>query len=331
MAVNTVVIQTAFPGDAILTLPLLQELKKKYPDGKTGVVAIPATGKIFESSPAVDEVFILNKRDKHKRIKDVRRFAAGLKSAGYNKIISSHRSLRSAMIVYFSRIKDSTGFNTSAFPFIFSRTVKYEQSDHEVKRNLSLIDFADDWKIKPEIKISDEENNIISETLSALNGKMIAVAPGSVWATKKYPENYFSELIRKLSDKGYNVVLIGGDSDRELCERIITESKTNAVNIAGKFSIPGTVGFLQNCELLISNDSAPVHMGMAAGVKVCALYCSTVPSFGFYPYLHGSHSIGINDLRCKPCGIHGYKECPEKHFDCGRKFHPDMVLGKIFS
>ena len=134
-----------------------------------------------------------------------------------------------------------------------------------------------------------------------------------------------------MSEGNYNIVTVGGVSDRELCDRIIRESGVSANNLAGEYSIPETVEVLKNCDLIISNDSAPAHMGVAAGIKVYTIYCSTVPAFGFYPYGEKDKSIGLDDLRCKPCGIHGYKKCPESHFNCGNNLTPQTVVSKIFS
>lgn len=331
MLAKTLVIQTAFPGDAILTLPLIQKLKETEADRTIGVIAIPATKDIFISSPVVDEVFVLDKRGEHKKLRDVKKFAKQFSTLGYNKIITPHRSLRTALLVYFSAIKDSTGFSNAALPFVFNKVVTYDKRAHEVKRNLSLIDYAGDWRIKPVIEISQECRDKIRERMQRAGENVVAVAPGSVWETKKYPEEYFSEIIKKLAGKKNNVVLVGGKSDKELCARIIAKAGVSAYNFAGEFTIPETTELLRHCEMLICNDSAPTHMGVAAGIRVNTIYCSTVPSFGFFPYGEYDNSIGLDELRCKPCGIHGYKKCPESHFDCGLKLTPESVISKIFS
>jgi len=331
MPQKILIIQTAFPGDAILTLPLIQVLKKRDSKNHIGVVSIPATADVFNASPYVDEVFVLDKRGKHKSIASVIKFAKIFKNSGYTSIITPHRSLRTAMLVYFSGIKNSTGFSNSTLPIVFTNIIKYDKAAHEVERNLSLIDYHGDWRIIPELQVESGEGSRVTEIVNKYPGKKVAIAPGSVWETKKYPEEYFATIASAIQAKGYTVFLIGGKTDWDLCERIRGNSKKNIINISGEFSIPGTVELLRHVEFIISNDSAPSHMGTAAGTKVYTIYCSTVPSFGFYPYMEGSGSIGLDDVRCKPCGIHGYKKCPEGHFDCGRKLTPLLTLSKIFS
>ncbi len=329
MGKRILVIQTAFPGDAILTLPLLQKLKEINPDSELSVICIPATRDIFNSSPAVDTVHVLDKRGEHKSIKKLFRFARNIKGSGIDELYSPHRSFRSVLLTYFINSPISVGFSNSSFPYVFRKIVNYNRDIHEIERNLSLINYNGSNKLLPEIKLNN--NSIIKverfiETLSM--DKLAAIALGSVWATKKYPVGYFIRIGKYLNEKGFRVLLIGGKVDFEESE-LVKDKLDDAVNIAGKFTIPESVEVLKSCKLLVCNDSAPTHMAVAANIKVFTIYCSTVPAFGFYPYNEGSQSFGLNDLQCKPCGIHGHKKCPETHFDCGLKFSPDIVINQI--
>ena len=114
-----------------------------------------------------------------------------------------------------------------------------------------------------------------------------------------------------------------------MCNNLISRFRQNVVSAAGKFSVLESIGMLKKVKLLISNDSAPAHMGMCANIPVLTLYCSTSPSFGFYPYNEGSSYLSHDDLFCKPCGIHGYEKCPLKTFKCGHELLPETVISKI--
>ena len=200
---------------------------------------------------------------------------------------------------------------------------------HEVLRNLELFGFqceGESWKILPEM-------NVTAEPLRELGNykKIAAIAPGTVWETKKYPEKYFREIIKYLSQLGYGIVLIGGRADQELCARLSEGIKGDVVNKAGRLSVPESVGMLKQCNFIVCNDSAPTHLAMAAGIPAFTLYCSTVPEFGFYPYSKGSRSLGVDGLKCRPCGIHGYSQCPIGTFECAWKLTPDMVIEQIQS
>ncbi len=94
------------------------------------------------------------------------------------------------------------------------------------------------------------------------------------------------------------------------------------------FSIVESIELLKSAKLLISNDSAPTHMAMSAEIKTLTIYCSTIPEFGFYPYNKKSDSISFDDLKCKPCGIHGHNLCPIKTFDCAMNLLPEQIILK---
>jgi heptosyltransferase II len=325
-------IQTAFLGDAILALPAIQKLKGNYPGCVLDVLCIPDTAEVFQSSKSVDNVLIIDKKGVHKSIFKTYKFVKSIKSNSYTKIYSSHRSLRTSLIVLMLEVRETFGFDNSVLFHTYKNLVKYELSKHEVQRNLDLVGFEYDdesWRIIPEISVSTEVKNKIESFVfeEKINEGFIAIAPGSVWRTKKYPADYFEIVIEELLKKNYKVVLIGGKNDFNECENLSLKFKS-VLNTAGKFSVIESIELLKYARLLISNDSAPTHMAMCVDLKTITIYCSTIPEFGFYPYNKKSISISFNDLKCKPCGIHGYQECPIKTFDCGIKILPQHVINK---
>lgn len=323
-------IQTAFPGDAVLTLPALEKLKLSNPQSRIDVLCIPSTEEIFLASPYVDNVIIFDKRGIHKPFMSFIRFANELKKNNYDIIYSAHRSFRTSILVLLAEAENSYGFSNASFKHVYKNIVRYELNKHEVQRNLDLIGFLyneSSWKIKPFIKFSDDVVRKVDNFVKQFSSqKMIAIAPGSIWATKRYPIEKWKTIVRHFTEKKYLVVLIGGKDDEELCRSISEASSETALVAAGKFSIVESINLLTRCRLLISNDSAPTHFGMSAGIKVLTIYCSTIPGFGFYPYLYGSRFVSYDQLSCKPCGIHGYKECPLKHFNCANKLSENEVI-----
>lgn len=332
MAQNILVIQTAFIGDAILTLPLIQELSSKY-NNKIDVVCTPVSKEIFSSSPFVGECFVLDKKGAHKSLLATIKFAKALRKKKYHHIYSPHRSFRSSVIVFLLRKENSTGFDNSSFRFVYNNKIKYEKDYHEVYRNLSLLGDYDNgkWKILPLVNVTDKEKAEVRQFLknTDVNKLKVTIAPGTVWETKRYPEKYYVEIIKFLLDNNYEVILIGGKNDVELCKSIEMQFNGKIFNSTGKFSVPQTIYLLKNSKLLISNDSAPTHMAMAADIPTLTIFCSTVPQFGFIPYNNKSSFVSYDNLECKPCGIHGQKKCPLKTFECGIKLVPDLVIDKI--
>lgn len=327
------VIQTAFVGDAVLTLPFLQELKKLYQSSAIDVISTPISKEIFASCPVVNEVIVLDKRKEHKSFFKLISFSKEIKRRNYTRLYSPHRSLRTCLIVLWTGIRETYGFSNSTLPFVFKNVFQYKLSSHEVQRDLALTGekkYEDNWHLLPEINASDERKSEVKTFVESLDNKnLVAVAPGAIWETKKYPIEYYEEIIKYIIRIGNSVVLIGSKADEDLCKSIKSKFEKRVFSSAGMFPVPGTVELLRHCKLLISNDSAPTHFGMAADIPVITIYCSTIPAFGFYPYNKNSFSISFDDLDCKPCGIHGHKTCPIKTFDCAHKIDIDEIKNRI--
>jgi len=331
MQERLLIIQTAFIGDAILTLPLIQELKKVNPERIIDVITIPKCMEIFKASPYTDRVISFDKRGSEKSIPELIKFAKKINLSKYDKLICLHRSLRSAILSFLIKAGIKAGFSTSSFPYVFDSVVDYRFDYHEVRRNLVFCEKEFDnenWRILPEVKT---HNNYFEEKLifeSEFNKGIIAIAPGSVWQTKKYPLEEFLRLTEILAAKGFSFIIIGDSKEEGAGEEFFRKFPGQALNFCGKLSIPESIELLRMCRLLITNDSAPTHFGVAAGIKVLTIYTSTVPNFGFYPYNWGSDFIGLDDLACKPCGIHGYNECPKGHFSCAKMLKAEMIAAK---
>lgn len=327
------VIQTAFLGDAILTLPLIQKLKEANPNSEITALSIPSTKDVFQNSAAVSSVIVYDKRGADKSYRSYLKLILKVRAQKFDCVISPHRSIRSTVVAYFSRASETIGFITADFSFLYKKRIEYRNDKHEVERNLSFVSESMNlrsWKVFPEIIISEEVEQKINNLISDIPGKkIIAIAPGSVWKTKVYPREYHEELIRLILPLGYNIALIGSKEDAELCETIAKNVNHQIVSLAGKLSIVESVSFLKKCMAIVCNDSAPTHLSMAAGIPTLTIFCSTIAGFGFYPYNKTSTYISFDKLDCKPCGIHGHQACPIKTFDCAFKLKPEMVFEKL--
>lgn len=330
---KALVIQTAFLGDAILTLPMIQYFKENNKHVELDVVCIPSTKEVFEKSLHVSEVFVIDKKGKEKNIFSLFRFAKKLVREHYDLVISPHRSMRSSLLSFLVKPKDSVSFDKSAGSFLYKRKIKYNHNEHEVLRNLRLVNFNEsNWKLFPSLNYSDGEKQNVNDFLTSYldkDGLVCAVAPGSVWETKKMPQYLFTKLIEELRKRNCLVVLIGGKDDSKLCEEISSKFDENVISVAGKFNVSETSFLLTKCKFLVTNDSAPTHIGMSANIPVFTVYCSTVPEFGFFPYSEKSLTFGVTDLDCKPCGIHGHKKCPIGTFECGHKINLFQIMDKV--
>lgn len=331
------IIQTAFLGDVVLTLPLVQVIKNNYPDIKISFVSTPLATGISSSFKAVDTVISYDKRGIRKGLDGIKHIASYLKENEVDCIISSHRSLRTSLVNYYAKPLYSVGFNTASLSFLYKKRIKYIKHIHEIKRNLSLLKaFTDYDKLNLdyghlELDIPENDMNFVDSMIVSRHlepDKIIAFAPGSIWETKKWKEKHFIRLAKMLSEKDFTPVLIGSEADSKLCSRIATQS--GSLSFGGKFTIPQTIYFLSRIKLLVTNDSAPTHFAGLVNCPTVTLFGPTSPIFGFAPWSDNSISLGLDELKCKPCEIHGGKKCPIGTHECMEKLVPEMVLDAIF-
>lgn len=335
MPEKVLIVQTAFIGDVILATALVESVKQKWPLASIDFVVIPAAANLLEKNPHLRRVVIFDKRGVHRRSYGIWRFARQLRAENYDLALVPHRSFRSASLVWMARVPLRVGFDRSAAPWAFHHTLVYRQT-HEVERNLDLLlPFGGAKELPPKIYWSAEDATRIDEVLrpQPTDGvPVVALAPGSVWYTKRWPQEYFQELAKRAIDKlGCLVVLVGGQEDVVLCKQIRDAVGSNCLSVAGQLTLRQTAALLQRCEMLVSNDSAPTHLGVAAQCRVITIFGSTKPAFGFAPYdpEGDRHAIFEQSLSCRPCTDHGRRRCPLGTLDCLRLITPERVLAKI--
>jgi heptosyltransferase-2 len=328
------IIQTAFIGDVILTTPLIKNLRKILPDSFISFLLIPETKNVLENNPHLNEILVYDKR-KNRGVGGLLQIVRSIKERQFGLAIIPHRSLRSALLAYLSRIPERIGFDRSAGSFLFTDKVVYRTNVHEVDRNLSLLsNFAPDLTDRsPELFPSSQDfshvRTLLSDSGITQGDKIVGVAPGSVWATKRWLPERFAEVgDLLLRQTGAKVVFFGSEEDSALCERIADSMTGRPAMMAGKFSVLQSAAAVSLSRVILSNDSAPVHMASAMKIPVVAVFGSTIPEFGFAPYEVG-HVIIQKEMKCRPCGIHGKRKCPEKHFRCMREIGAEEVFEAI--
>jgi heptosyltransferase-2 len=326
------IIQTAFPGDLILTTPLIRATKEKYPQARLTLLVIPETQDLLKNNPYVSEVLNYDKRSR-----PVSQFFAVLKEVkkrNFDLALTPHRSFRSALLAYGGGCRRRVGFDTSAGRFLLTDRIKYRLDWHEIERNLSLLhpDGAKPQGICPELYPGTWEIEKVVSFLQKHNAKLeddlVCLAPGSVWATKRWLPQRFAQVADWLMKQQVKTVLIGSEEDSSLAEEICSNMSAKPINACGKLSLLESAALISTSRLVISHDSAPTHMAVAMSIPVITIFGSTVPEFGFYPYGEGN-VIVQKQLYCRPCGIHGRKKCPERHFRCMNDITAEEVFEAV--
>jgi len=309
------IIQTAFIGDVILATPLIEKLKRYYPDSELDFLVRKGNEGLLRDHPKINEVIIWDKRKA--KYNGLAKLSRKVRRNKYDLLVNLQRFASSGIVTSSSRAKIRIGFSKN--PFSFTLTHKFphviDQTTHEVERNLSLIKhLTDDSFQKPVLYPTDQDFKDVEKYKTH---PYFCIAPASVWFTKEFPEEKWVELTDQLNQER-RVFLMGGPADIELCQKIKNESiHSNITVLAGELNFLQSAALMKGARMNFVNDSAPLHMASAVNAPVTAIYCSTIPEFGFGPLSDNSKIVQTREkLECRPCGLHGKKACPKKHFNC---------------
>jgi len=316
---KVLIIQTAFIGDVVLATPLVEKLKRFYPGAQIDFLLRKGNEKLLVHHPFLRKVLIWDKkRSKYKGLLEVMH---QIRAEQYDLVVNCQRFGASGLLTALSGARQTVGFDKNPFARLFSHRVAHRfgttaQPIHEVSRNLALIEHWTDASFeKPRLYPTQADH----EKIRALRekGPYACIAPTSVWFTKQYPPHKWLELIQTLPGD-CQVFLLGGPHDTPACADLLAAAdRSNVKNLAGQLSFLESAALMQGAVMNYVNDSAPMHIASAMNAPVTAVFCSTVPTFGFTP-LSDHHCVvqTRHPLDCRPCGLHGFRACPKGHFKC---------------
>jgi ADP-heptose:LPS heptosyltransferase len=331
------IIQTAFIGDVILATSLIEYLKKQLPGAHLDFFLRKGNQSIIETSPYINKVYIWDK-SKNKTLSLISHIFE-IRKEKYDYVINIQRFFNSGLLTALSGAKTKIGFQSNPLSFLFDKKIthlipyKIENSHyHEVQRNILLVEsmipnfsMPNDKELKPKIYFTEEDQIAVNRIIKN-SSTYFVMAPASVWYTKQWHIDRWKELVSNLKGKG-DIYLIGAPSDKQYLEHLSSE---NVHNIAGELSLRQSALLMKNAKRVFVNDSAPLHLASSVNAKTTAIFCSTVPEFGYYPLSDDEYLIQVSPrLECMPCGLHGHKSCPKEHFKCSSDIDMNQVLNSI--
>jgi heptosyltransferase-2 len=319
------IIQTAFIGDVVLATALIEKWHQFYPEDQIDFLVRKGNEGLLKEHPFLRDVLTWNKKE-NKR-KNLFRLLKTIRSSKYDKVINLQRFAATGLLTGFSKAKERIGFDKNPISFLFTKKVShhFKEGIHEVERNNKLIEiFTDSTFNKPKLYPTSENE---TEILPYTHSPYVCLFPASVWFTKQYPEEKWIDLINQMPAQ-FNIYLLGGKTDVEMCERIMTKAVNKNVKIlAGKLNFLSSAALIKSAKMNYTNDSAPLHFASATDAPVTAIFCSTIPEFGFYPISKKPFIVQTDlPLSCKPCSLHGLRKCPLGHFKCGYTIETTKLL-----
>ena len=337
---SSLVIQTSFLGDVVLTTPLFAALAAR---GPVDVVVTPAAASLLVNDPGIRDCVVFDKRGADGGLAGLWRFARGLRTRpnGEPRLSATaylaQGSIRSAALARLAGIRERIGFDRSSGRALYTTRISYRDDRHHAERlwRLAAGDAASDpptETIRPRLFPGTADRAATDKLLRdvpADGAPLLALAPGSIWGTKRWP--HFAALAARLAPL-YRLVVVGGPEDAPFAAEIGRAAGVErVVDATGILTLLGSTELLSRCAALVTNDSAPQHLASAAGIPTLTIFGPTVPAFGFGPLAPRHLTAGLPSLECRPCHPHGPSSCPLGHWKCMRELEATHIEQAVHS
>ena len=326
------VIQTAFIGDVVLATGIVEKLHRFFPEAEIDFLVRKGNEGLLQNHPYLHEVLIWDK--KSGKLKNLFKLLGLIRKRRYDKVINVQRFAATGILTAFSGAKETIGFDKNPLSWLFNKKIKHVISDvnhpiHEVDRNNELIrEFTNEAVINPHLYPSAQDTAMVQPYKKH---PYITISPASVWFTKQFPKDKWISFAKEVP-ANYTIYLLGAPGDVTLGEEIRTAAGISAtvVNLCGKFSFLQSAALMKEAAMNYVNDSAPMHFASSVNAPVTAVYCSTLPSFGFGPLSDKRFVVEVQEpLPCRPCGLHGRPTCPLGHFKCAYNITNEQLLNSL--
>ncbi len=336
-------LQTSFIGDTILSTAAMAALQTCRPMTRQHLITTASGAEALKGHPLLSSVHVYAKRSRHAfennlfGLKPMLQLRAKIRALNLTTpiILQPHKSLRSTLLAKVLGFPVITYTETTGSIFAFKRFVRTAVL-HEADRVALLleglgIDRSDLLGCRPSLPTAPLP--LAAQDL----GKplqWIAVAPGSVWATKRWPAEKYAQLVSRILEKqNVGIVLLGSKDESDAAAVILNsnnlpDQKKRILNLVGLTSLTDLNGIYPRVKAVISNDSSAIHYASAFNIPTLAIFGSTIPAMGFAPLAEGSKVAEIS-LSCRPCSAHGPMVCPLGHFKCMKDLSVESVLAQM--
>jgi heptosyltransferase-2 len=329
------IVQTAFLGDAVLTTPLLRELRRVRPMASLCLLTTATGRSVLNGLPYVDRWLVLDKRWDREGCRSSRGVLRELMGTRFDAAVAAHRSVRTGVLLRMSGARLRVGFTGAPGAWAYNRRVPWDPGEHAVRRYLQLSAAlgGEPGTADPQPRLTVEPGAAARANLMALEhgvaaeDNLLCVAPGSVWPTKRWLPAGYARVVAAARARGLVPVLVGSPEERELCRSVA--ALTPAPVLAGRTSIPELVALLARARIVVANDSGAAHVASAVGTPVVSVFGSTVPGMGYAAFGPLTRVVERAGLECRPCGRHGARNCPLGHFRCMTEVAAEQVLARV--
>ncbi len=317
-------------GDIILTTPVLRLLRESYPAARIDYVLKAEFQDVLREHPCVDRLVPVDTRQ------PLRHTVCALRETHYDLVLDLHRTLRSVWLYHCSRTRHRLAYRKHTLRRVFLVYCKWNTLSRIAsvpeRYALPLRRLGINASLPQTEMHVDAESTLAVEQYLADTGFrtaarcFIAVAPGSRWKTKQWPVERFAAAAQALATRhDATIVILGDRHDRALVQAFRQHVAAPVIDTVGQLPLMQTAALLQQCRLLLCNDSGLMHMATALRVPVVAVFGPTVRALGFYPFQAAAQVVSY-PLSCRPCTTKGSNRCPRGHHDCMQRIAPEQVV-----
>ncbi len=301
-------------GDIVLTFPVVKAIRKTFPEAKIHFASKKSFETLLLGAEGIDHFHFLS--DSFSSFKN------DIKSEKFDYIIDLHNNLRTRRLTFGSSAKIARFDKLNVRKWLFTKwKLKVMPNVHVVERYLQTfkvlgIDSVEQTGNTFSVPISHRVN--VEERFPMIHGPYVAIAIGAQFKTKRVPKEKWVEILQEIDN---NIVLIGGEMDREMGEWIISHFPNKTiVNSCGKLNILESASVVSQAKSLLTNDTGMMHIAACFETQIISIWGNTTPELGMSPYrpkgIKTDKIFQVEGLSCRPCSKIGFQECPKKHFHC---------------
>ncbi|MFH1867658.1 MAG: lipopolysaccharide heptosyltransferase II [Candidatus Omnitrophota bacterium] len=334
---NIVVLRTDRIGEVLLSTPVIDSLKTKFPKAEVSFVTSAYSEGVVSNREDLKEVLIFSTIAGKSSLVKALFLSQKLRNRNFDLavVLNPHKMLHLA--IFLAGIPVRVGFDRK-WGALLNRKIKDKRDEgktHEVNYNLELLETIGirERDIPPSITVPDEDRDFFEILFAKYeidwDRKIVVISTGTSNPAKQWPIENFTELIRRLvSSADINIVLIGEKGERAVCEKIISDvGRKRVFDLAGLLTVSQLAGVFKWADLVITNDNGSMHIAAALGKKVVAFFGRNIPGVSpvrWSPFGKG-HVIFHKDPGCSPCYD---RKCPY-NFKCLRSITPEEVFEAV--
>ena len=324
------IIRMSALGDVAMTIPVIYLLAEQNPSISIRVLTRERFKGLFFSCPANISIISCD-FGLSNGILGIWKLFKCIKKYHIDAIADLHGILRSYILDFLFAI---TG--TKVTIVHKSRSKRKTLTRLKNKRKVQQKSFFDRYvevfkRLGLDVQLSQKSSHlpVITKEDREEAVKKIGIAPFARYFTKVYPAELMKTIINNLSQKGYAVYLFGnGAHEYNIMQSLIAES-SNASIVPDKLSFQEQLEFMATLDVMVSMDSANMHLASLVNTPVASIWGGTTPLCGFLGWQQSRENAICMDLPCQPCSISGTAECPLHHFSCMNSISPDRVIQNI--